>query len=188
MKFFVLTKQKLIAFGCCAVVAVIALMIGSSSYTQVVEASTTEKKNPVYCVETDKKTVSLSFDAAWGNEQTQTLLDILEEKKVKTTFFLVGEWVEKYPDSVKDIFKAGHDVENHSATHAHLPQLSDDDILKELNDCNDKIEELTNKRPTLFRPPYGDYNNSVVELTQSINMYCVQWDIETTDIKIEQIL
>lgn len=183
MKFFVFTKQKLIAFACCVAVAALAFTVGSTSYNKVVAASTEEKKIPIYCVESEKKVVSLSFDAAWGNEQTEDLLNILKEKEVKTTFFLVGEWVDKYPESVKQIFDAGHDVENHSSTHAHLPQLSDDGIIKELEDCNNKIEDITKKRPTLFRPPYGDYNNKVVELTNSIDMYCVQWDIDSLDWK-----
>lgn len=183
MKFFVFTKQKLIAAFCCTVATVLALIICGSSYNQVVETATAEKRIPIYCVDEKEKVVSISFDAAWGNEQTQTLLDILKEKKVKSTFFLVGEWVDKFPESVKDIFNAGHDVENHSDTHAHLPQLSDTGILKELNDCNDKVEAITKKRPTLFRPPYGDYNNNVVDMTNSIDMYCVQWDIDSLDWK-----
>src|SRR5574344_762789 len=113
MKFFVLTKQKLILSACCAAAAVLAAVICCSSYGSVVEtAAATQRKIPIYCVETDKKQVSISFDAAWGNEQTQTLLDILKEKNVKSTFFLVGQWVDKYPDSVKAIAADGHDIGN----------------------------------------------------------------------------
>ncbi|MGN0550306.1 MAG: polysaccharide deacetylase family protein [Acutalibacteraceae bacterium] len=183
MKFFVFTKQRLLICGCCVIAAVLAAAICFNSYSSVVSASTTERKIPIYCVEKNEKVVSISFDAAWGNEQTQGLLDTLERYKVKTTFFLVGDWVDKYPQSVKDIFKAGHDVGNHSDTHAHMPQLGTDGMLKELNACNEKIEKLTGVCPTLFRPPYGDYNNSVVETTSSINMYTIQWDIDSLDWK-----
>ncbi len=164
-------------------VCLIALGISQSSYNKVIATSTTQRKIPIYCVEEDEKKVSISFDAAWGNEQTDTLLNILDEKNVKATFFLVGEWVDKYPESVKEIAKRGHDVENHSDTHAHLPQLSNEGIKKELEDCNNKIKALTGKAPTLFRPPYGDYNNNVVTVTNEINMYCVQWDIDSLDWK-----
>lgn len=95
----------------------------------------------------------------------------------------MGEWVDKYPDSVKAIHDAGHDVGNHSDTHAHMPQQSREDMLQELNGCNDKIEKITGVRPTLFRPPYGDYNNALVETVNSIHMYCVQWDIDSLDWK-----
>jgi len=183
MKFFVFTKQRLLILGCCVIACILAVSICFSSYSGVVSASTTERKIPIYCVEKEEKVVSISFDAAWGNEQTQTLLDILDKYKVKSTFFLVGQWVEKYPDSVKDIAKAGHDVGNHSSTHPHMPQMSSKQMLDELNDCNDKVEKLIGKRPTLFRPPYGDYNNTLVETVNSINMYGVQWDIDSLDWK-----
>lgn len=183
MKFFVFTKQKMLIVLGTVIACVLGVGIFSNSYAQVTTVSTTERKIPIYCVEEDKKKVSISFDAAWGNEQTETLLNILDEKKVKATFFLVGAWVDKYPDSVKDIAKRGHDVGNHSDTHAHLPQLSDAEILKEITDCNDKVKKLTGKAPTLFRPPYGDYNNNVVSATDSLKMYCVQWDIDSLDWK-----
>ncbi len=183
MRFFVFTKERLLILACCAVAVILGVSISVSSLNSVVTVSTGERKIPIYCVDEEDKKVSISFDAAWGDEQTEGLLKTLEEYEVKTTFFLVGEWVEKYPESVKAISAAGHDVENHSDTHAHLPQLSDEDILKELNDCNDRIEELTGDRPTLFRPPYGDYNNNVVEVANSIDMYTVQWDIDSLDWK-----
>lgn len=183
MKFFVFTKQRLlVAFGV-LIACVLAVAICGSSYGQIATASTTERKIPIYCVEEDEKKVSISFDAAWGNEQTETLLDILDDKNVKSTFFLVGAWVDKYPESVKEIAKRGHDVGNHSDTHAHLPQLTDDGIKEELTNCNDKVKKLIGKSPTLFRPPYGDYNNNVVSVTNSLNMYCVQWDIDSLDWK-----
>lgn len=183
MKLMILTKNKLIVMGCCAVLAVITLIVSLGSYGRAIEASTSERKIPIYSVEKEEKVVSLSFDAAWGNEQTSTLLDILEKYNIKSTFFLVGDWVDKYPDDVKAIYDAGHDVGNHSDTHAHLPQLDNNGILTELQECNNKIEAITGECPSLFRPPYGDYNNAVVETTNSIDMYCVQWNIDSLDWK-----
>ncbi|MCQ4023101.1 MULTISPECIES: polysaccharide deacetylase family protein [unclassified Ruminococcus] len=183
MKLLILTRKKLIVMACCVIMAVITLFVSLGSYGRAIEASTTERKIPIYNVDKTEKVCSISFDAAWGNEQTQSLLDILDKYKVKSTFFLVGEWVDKYPDDVKKISDKGHDVGNHSDTHAHLPQLGNDGILKELQGCNEKIEAITGKCPTLFRPPYGDYNNAVVEVTNSIDMYCVQWNIDSLDWK-----
>ncbi len=183
MKFFVFTKQRLCIIMGAVMVCLLGVGIFGSSYAKVVNVSTSERKIPIYCVEKQEKKVSISFDAAWGNEQTETLLNILDNKKVKATFFLVGMWVDKYPDSVKEIARRGHDIGNHSDTHPHLPQLSDDKIKSELEQCNDKVEKLIGKRPTLFRPPYGDYNNNVVTVTNDIHMYCVQWDIDSLDWK-----
>lgn len=183
MKLMILTKNKLILMACCAFVAVITLIVSLGSYGRAIEASAPERKIPIYNVDTKEKVVSLSFDAAWGNEQTQTLLDILEKYKVKSTFFLVGGWVDKYPDDVKAIYDAGHDVGNHSDTHAHLPQLDNSGIVSELENCNKKVKAITGECPKLFRPPYGDYNNAVVEQTNGIDMYCVQWNIDSLDWK-----
>lgn len=183
MKLLILTRHKLILIACCAVMAAVTAVVGIGSYGRAVETVNTDREIPIYYVDTEEKVVSLSFDAAWGDEQTQTLLDILDKYKVKSTFFLVGEWVEKYPDDVKLISDRGHDVGNHSDTHAHLTQLDGSSIAQELTECNKRIEEITGQCPTLFRPPYGDYNNEVVNQTKAQNMYCVQWNIDSLDWK-----
>ena len=181
MRFLILTKKSLLIIALCAVIAVSAAAVGLSTATQAVASA--DRKIPIYSVDTDKKQCSISFDAAWGNEQTDTLLDILEEKKVKTTFFLVGDWAKKYPDSVKKIDKMGHDVGNHSSTHPYMTQLSESKMNSELCGCNAEIKKLTGREPTLFRPPYGDYNNAVVEAVNGLGMYCVQWNIDSLDWK-----
>ncbi len=114
----------------------------------------------------------------WGNEDTQQLIDILGQYKVPATFFVVGEWVDKYPESVKALYDAGHEVMNHSNTHAHYPQLSADEVVADLNACNDKIEKVTGVRPTLVRLPYGDYDDNSVNAVRSIGMEPIQWDVE----------
>ena len=105
MRFLILTKKSLLIIALCAIIAVSAAAVGVNTATQAVASA--GRKIPIYCVDTDKKQCSISFDAAWGNEQTDTLLDILDEKDVKTTFFLVGDREKKYPDSVKKIDKMG---------------------------------------------------------------------------------
>lgn len=148
-----------------------------------VSASTATRQLPIYCVQRDQKLVSISFDAAWGNEDTQQLIDILSQYKVPATFFVVGEWVDKYPESVKALHDAGHEVMNHSNTHAHYPQLSADQVVADLNACNDKIEAVTGVRPTLVRLPYGDYDDSSVNAVRSIGMEPIQWDVDSLDWK-----
>ena len=138
---------------------------------------------PVYSVEREDRVISISFDASWGGDKTMAILDLLDEYNAKATFFLVGIWVDKYPELVKEIAARGHEVENHSASHAHFPQLSESQIRQELDSCSDKIEALTGKRPTLFRPPYGDYDNKVVTVTRNEGYECVQWSIDSQDWK-----
>lgn len=183
MKMLLLTKRSLAIILVCFLIAAASLGVLISDSKKAIATVSEERDIPVYCVETDKKEVSISFDAAWGNEQTDTLLDILDKYKVKTTFFLVGTWVDKYPESVKEIAARGHEVENHSNTHPHMTQISLQEQQSEINKCNKKIEKLTGKCPTLFRAPYGDYDNSVMSSSRSCNMYCVQWSIDSIDWK-----
>ena len=116
----------------------------------------------------------------WGNEDTQELIDILGRYQVKATFFVVGEWVDKYPESVKALHDAGHEVMNHSDTHPHFNSLSAQQICEEVEACNDKIEAITGVRPTLIRPPYGEYNDQVISAIRSIGMEPIQWDVDVS--------
>lgn len=191
MRYYILTKRSLLSILLCAIIGITAGVIGVNTATQAVTTASTDRIIPIYCVDRTKKVCSISFDAAWGNEQTETLLDILDEYKIKTTFFLVGSWVEKYPESVKEIAKRGHDVGNHSNKHDHLSQMPDSAIVEDIQSCNKKVKKLTGKCPTLFRPPYGDYNNSVVSSVMGLDMYCVQWNIDSLDWKdpsVDQIV
>ena len=126
---------------------------------------------------------ALIMTSRWGNEDTQTLIDILNKYHVNATFFVVGAWVDKYPESVKALHDAGNEVMNHSNSHPHMPKLLQSDILKEINTCDDKIEKVTGVRPTLFRPPFGDYNNTLIDALSSTSHYCIQWTVDSLDWK-----
>ena len=180
MRILVLRRRILAGVGLVlAAVSILRLV----SHPKVVGASATTRQLPVYCVQADYPVVSLSFDAAWGNEDTQTLIDILDKYQVKATFFVVGEWVDKYPESVKALHDAGHEVMNHSNTHAHYPQLSVEEIVADLNACNDKIEAITGEFPTLFRCPYGEYDDHVITTVRSMGIQPIQWDVDSLDWK-----
>ena len=148
-----------------------------------ISASKTDRKLPIYSVARDDKCVSLTFDAAWGNEDTQQLIDILGKYNVNATFFVVGEWVDKYPESVKALHDAGHEVMTHSDDHAHFAQLSQEQIIENINTSCDKIEAVTGVRPTLFRCPYGEYNDTVVETINNMGIQVIQWSKDSLDWK-----
>lgn len=138
---------------------------------------------PIYSVGTDEKKIALSFDAAWGNEDTQTILDILAKHNVKVTFFMTGGWVEQYPEDVKRIHEAGHDLGNHSENHKHMSQLSASERKEELMQVHNKVKELTGVEMELFRPPYGDYNNDVILDAAASQYYTIQWSVDSLDWK-----
>ncbi len=161
-----------------ALLAAVVLIFWAVNTPAVVGVSASKRELPVYCVQQDEKLVALSFDAAWGNEDTQTLIDILNDHGVNTTFFVVGDWVDRYPDSVRALSEAGNEVMNHSSSHAHFSSLTDREITADISLCNDKIEAVTGVRPTLFRCPYGEYDDHVIRAVNALGMTAVQWDVE----------
>ena len=142
-----------------------------------------KRQLPIYCVQTDKPQVALSFDAAWGNEDTAQIMDILAKHNVKVTFFMTGGWVESFPEDVKYIASQGHDLGNHSENHKNMSQLSDEEIRSELQKVHDKVKAVTGQDMTLFRPPYGDYDDQVVTVSRDMGYYPVQWDVDSLDWK-----
>ena len=160
-----------------ALVCIFALCLLVNLPASVTTAAA-ERQLPIYCVQRDEKVCSLSFDAAWGNEDTRTLIDILDRYGVKATFFVVGQWAEKYPESVKALAEASHEVMCHSDDHAHFNTLSAQEIIDDVNACCDKIEAITGRRPALFRPPVGEYDDHVVATLRGMGLEVIQWDVE----------
>lgn len=152
---------------------------------QIVSVSNTVngRELPIYSVETEKKQVALSFDATWGNEGTQQILDILEKHGVHTTFFMTGGWVEKYPDDVRKIQAAGHDLGNHSENHKTMSQLTDEECQEEILKVHNKVKEITGIEMNLFRAPYGDYDNHVIKNAKKLGYQTIQWSVDSLDWK-----
>lgn len=176
----ILKKQRGWLLPAAAFIICTAIFL-SSAPGQAVMASAASRQLPIYCVQKDSKVISFSFDAAWGNEDTQTLIDILGKYNIKVTFFVVGQWVDKYPESVKALHDAGHEVMNHSDTHPYMTKLSEADIISNVTSCGDKIESVTGEKPFLFRPPYGDYDDKVINTLRSIGYYPIQWSVDSLD-------
>lgn len=182
MKLFVFTKKSVILYA--SLFAFVTMLIAFNwSNTVSVFQNGVKRDLPIYSVDKQEKVCAISFDAAWGAEDTPVLIKILDDYDVKTTFFVVGDWVDKYPDAVKALSDAGHEIMNHSDSHPHMTQISEDKMKQEIEKCNNKIKNITGVEPVLFRPPYGDYNNSVVGVVRNMGMYTVQWSVDSLDWK-----
>lgn len=183
---FFLSKKKLFF----AAILAVLLLVGTIScrvwFPELPARAITTLVNfnrrvPVYCVQTEEKKIAISFDAAWGADRTEELLAILDEYNIKTTFFLVAFWLEKYPDMAQSIATAGHEIGNHSATHPHMASLSREQIQFELQSTHTLIKEITGQEARLFRPPFGEYNNLVIETAESLQYLTIQWSIDSLD-------
>jgi polysaccharide deacetylase family sporulation protein PdaB len=163
--------------------AYVRVFVPGASAVFAPEARPAKKQLPIYRVDRDDRTVALSFDAAWGDEKTEGILKILEERGIRSTFFLVGYWVDAYPEKVKLIHEAGHEIGNHTSTHPYLSNMTGAQIAEELRKCSDKIQALTGVSPTLLRPPYGDYDDEAITAARAEGYEVIQWDVDSLDWK-----
>ena len=163
--------------------AILRGMLVVAGENVTVSNSVDGRELPIYCVDTPEKKIALSFDAAWGNEDTTKILEILKKHDIHVTFFMTGGWVESYPNDVKAILAAGHDLGNHSENHKNMSQLSDEEKKEELMKVHTKVQELTGYEMFLFRPPYGDYDNAVVNVAKDCGYFTIQWDVDSLDWK-----
>lgn len=175
--------KKLLVLLAIALAIIILLFSFTKNRGNISNVFAAEKELPIYSVNRDDKKISLTIDCAWGDEFTLEILDIIDEYDVKVTFFMVAFWVDEYPEQVKEIYKRGHEIGNHSTTHPNMSQLSKEQMIEEYETTGKKIEEITGEKPTLFRPPYGDYNDLSIQTGRELGYYSIQWDVDSLDWK-----
>lgn len=162
---------------------IIAAAVVSAAFSDGAETASAKAERiiPIYCVDTEEKKVAITFDAAWGADDTSEIISILDEYNAKATFFVVGDWARKYPDSVKAFSAAGHEIANHSNDHTLYSKLSSEQIKEDILLCNEAIELAAGKAPTLLRAPSGDYTDTSERAAKEMNMTTVQWSVDSLD-------
>ncbi len=178
MKIFVFDKYAIIVI---VLITVLIAGIVPLSYHGIKEASATEKEIPVYSVERNDKKIAVTFNCAWNADDIDIILDELNERNAKCTFFIVGTWAEKYPDALKKIYSQGHEIANHSYNHTLYSKLSKEEIISDINKCDDVTESILGVRTTLVRAPSGDYDNNSVIAVKESNHTLIQWDTDSLD-------
>lgn len=178
MYIYSITKRRLvrIAFSCLLVLAGVG--IGIYAILTAISTNAATKKLPVYRVERGDNKICLTFDAAWGNSNTDNLLAALTKENVPATFFVTGEWAEKFPEDVKKIAAAGHEIQNHSDAHPHVNQLKTNELINDTKAASQKIKAAAGNAPNLYRAPYGEYNDQVITTVEGMGYRTVQWDVE----------
>ena len=119
----------------------------------------------------------------WNADDIDSILETLKNNNVHITFFMVGDWVDKYPEAVKKINEAGHEIGSHSNTHPHVNKLSAEKNLEEINLSVAKIQKITGQKTNIYRAPYGEYNNTVIKTAEENGYYTIQWNLDTLDYK-----
>lgn len=176
-------KETKVAIQSLALFLCLLMAVHLGDAAVAVNSTYGNRELPIYSVSTDEKKISISFDAAWGDEDFSKIIEILDKHQVKTTFFMTGEWVEKYPECVKTLVEKGHDLGNHSATHPDMTKLSKEAQREQLMKVHDVVKKLTGYEMELFRPPYGAYNNDVIRTCYENGYYPIQWSVDSLDWK-----
>ncbi|MEG1501517.1 MAG: polysaccharide deacetylase family protein [Clostridiales bacterium] len=180
-------RKKRLWFFLMAIVLILAVLFFFFNYLEsnylFSAVSQTVRSLPIYKVDTTENKLSISFDASWGAEHTEKILDILDKYQIKATFFLVNIWLEDYPEMAQKIAARGHEIGLHSTTHPHFSQLSENQMEEELKTNWQKIQDITKKNAILFRPPFGDYDNRVIKTSENLGYIPIQWSIDSLDWK-----
>lgn len=184
--FLVFNKQKIYSY-LVALSTVIVLFFVAAIFTnksgEIIQTMSQAKKLPIYNVDTSEAKIAFTMNCAWNADDIDQILATLSKHNTHITFFMVGDWVDKYPDAVKKISEAGHEIANHSDGHKHVNNLSLEENEKEVKLCSDKIETITGKKTTLYRGPYGEYNNTVIQAAENQKHITIQWSLDTLDYK-----
>ena len=180
MKVFFIDKYSALSFFLIGAVCLILFTNTNVAYSVY---SSFGKELPIYSVETEEKAVSITFDTAWGNEDIGKIISVLEEADCKATFFITGQWADKFPEDVKKLHMAGHEVANHSDDHAHFNSLSIQEMTDNIAACDKKIKDITGQSEVLFRAPYGEYNKTLLSACKETGRYVIQWSIDSLDYK-----
>ncbi len=176
-------KETKVAFQSLVLFLGLLMAVHLGDTAMAVNSTYGDRELPIYSVKTEEKKISISFDAAWGADDFPKIMEILDKHNVKTTFFMTGEWVEKYPECVKTLVEKGHDLGNHSASHPDMTKLSKEKQREQIMKVHNAVKKLTGYEMELFRPPYGAYNNEVIRTCYENGYFPIQWDVDSLDWK-----
>ena len=179
--FLIFNKEKIQTYLVSVLTVATLIVVANMGNIKTISTSAPTRLLPIYNVQTEENKVAFTMNCAWNADDIDNIIETLKNNNVHITFFVVGNWVDKYPEAVKKIYEAGHEIASHSNTHPHVNNLSAEKNLEEINLSVNKIEKITGQKTNLYRAPYGEYNDTVIQTAQE-NGYCtIQWNLDTLD-------
>ncbi len=172
MMFAVYTKKRFVLVLAVTLAAACCLL---GTVKTAIRTNAVPRELPIYSVNTPDKQMALTINCAWDDSDIDRLLQILEDRNIRATFFIVGDWCDKYPDAVRKLAQAGHELGSHSDTHPDMARQTREQITAELNASGQKIETVSGQKIHLFRAPSGSYNNLVVSTARALGWEVIQW-------------
>ena len=179
--FLIFNKDKIQTYIVSILTVAVLIVVANIGNVKTIQTSATTKLLPIYNVQTEENKIAFTMNCAWNADDIDSILETLKNNGVHITFFMVGNWVDKYPEAVKKIYEAGHEIGSHSNTHPHVNNLSCEKNLEEIKLSVSKIEKITGQKINLYRAPYGEYNDTVIQAAQENGYYTIQWNLDTLD-------
>ena len=179
--FLIFNKDKIQTYIVSILTVAVLIVVANIGNVKTIQTSATTKLLPIYNVQTEENKIAFTMTCAWNADDIDSILETLKNNDVHITFFMVGNWVDKYPEVVKKIHDAGHEIGCHSNTHPHVNNLSSEKNLEEIKLSVSKIEKITGQKINLYRAPYGEYNDTVIQVAQENGYYTIQWNLDTLD-------
>jgi len=181
--FLIFNKEKIQTYTVSILTVAVLIALANIKDISAVPTFASEKYLPIYNVQTEENKVAFTMNCAWNADDIDSILETLKNNDVHITFFIVGDWADKYPEAVKKIHEAGHEIGSHSNTHPHVNNLSSEKNLEEIQLSVNKLERITGNKTTLYRAPYGEYNDTVIKTARENGYFTIQWNLDTLDYK-----
>jgi len=183
MRMFILNRKQSVFYSLAGILLVCLLLIYAKDAATVFSPAANNTNIPIYSVKRDDKAVSITFDAAWEDTDTADIIAALAKYNARATIFVTGDFVDRCPESVRAFADAGHEIANHSDTHPHPNNISAEVLKSDTAACDDKIKAVVGENVPLYRAPYGEYNDSVVQTIGDMGYAFIQWDVDSLDYK-----
>lgn len=159
----------------------VGIAIGIAAILTAISSGAATSRVPIYSVDRGDNKISITFDCAWGNSNTDELIEILAKENVRATFFVTGEFAEKYPDDIRKLVDAGHEIGNHSDAHPHVKGMNINALIADTKEAARKIKMITGTDTMLYRAPYGEYDDTAVTTLEGMGYYFIQWSADSID-------
>jgi len=175
-RLIIISKRKLIV-----ILMMFVFLLVFVAALRTISINTMNYYEPIYKGLEDEKKIAFACNVVWGEEYLPQMLKLFRDNGIKISFFIGGQWAEKNEELLKSIHKDGHELGNHGYKHAHHSKLTPEGNRQEIKKTEEAVHRITGCKTTLFAPPYGDFNDTVVDTAEAMGYKVIMWSIDTID-------
>ncbi len=181
MRVFFLDYSRILKKALLAMAVLLVLLLVYKMLQNNILAPATGRYEPIYQGNAGAKKIALTVNVVWGEEFIPQMLDILKKNDIKVTFNIGGQWAEQFPELTKQMAAAGHEIGNHGYSHPHPTYLNKKANAEQILKTGKIIYDLTGKKTSFFAPPYGEFNDTVLQAAGENGYQTILWSIDTID-------